>query len=1836
MRINYLVGIFAFIMLTGVTQGAFGQISGPTTPCPGVNTDYVFNNGNIYTGTSWLITNGTIITSSSSGPNYYVTVQWTSTGSGSLSFKWKTVLATLNVTLTVPAVPTGGFTYSSNCQGHVSGETTTITRTGTPPSGVLWYWQTSSGGTSTALGSGASINALAGETYYLRAFGTCWSATSLATAQIPQPPNVINNGIGCINTQIVLSASAPGSLPIRWYNACSGGTLLATSPSYTTPQLSTTTVYYVTAYNSATGTESPRKSVVATVSAPAGPPTALDETNQSTTSFTANWSQVAGVVTYRLDIFTNASLTTYLPGYNDLSVSGTSQLVTGLTPGNHYYYRVQAFKTSTITCVSTESNVVDGVTIPSPPSNLATIVKSSSFVASWSAVNGAETYRVDVSTSPSFGAGQFVGPYQDFSVPTNTVEVTGLEHNTYYYRVKAANSSGVSLNSATIFAANMDRNYVRTTTPLIAFNKGAVDTLNSSTDPNQKSVTTTFFDGLGRPIQEVSWKTSPGQKDLVKPITYDQFGRTRVEYLPYVDGQDGWYKADFVGKEQGTYTGSSSPQYQFYHTSTLTDIARSEKPYAETIFEVSPLNRVLKKGAPGDNFQPDASSFDTPTDHTVRMDYQFNVAADNVLKWTYLAPASGKPFGLVDGSTTYGANQLLKTRTKDENKNLVTEFKDKEGRVILKEVQVTPDTYARTYYVYDIRGLLVCVIPPEATARLSSEYSAPTIDDEGKRKFLVKWAFQYKYDKFRRQVVKQIPGADSVLMVYDDRDRLVLTQDSVQRSQGQWSFTKYDALNRPVLTGLYASTSTRVVSQSNVNSFYTGQQVWHETFDPSGPIHGYTDNTFPRSLTPAPYLTATYYDGYNFVVPLINGGNASITTYNYTSDLPGQYNYNAPNAIKPFPRLVGQVTGSKVNILGSTNYLYSVAYFDHKGRQVQSITQNHKGGNDRLTSLFDFASRTLRTQMTHNNGTTTYVVKRRMEYDHGSRLKKMYHTFQSDADEVLLTENVYNEVGQLVLKKSNSRSGGPFAQQTDYRYHIRGWLEKINDPTAAAPNDLFSMSLYYEAPAGGEDAQHNGNISEMRWVSAGSDQQAYRYRYDKMSRLTDARFFNLNRPTQNGRYDEKILTQSGDPGYDLNGNIRYLKRYGLKSPATYGLMDDLTYTYAYGNRLTRVDDAIATGSNEEGFVEQVEKTIEYLYNGNGSMSKDENKGIANITYNVLNLPLQVNKDATDYLVYTYDALGTKLKQQVFGSTPKTTDYIGEFVYENNVLQYVLHGEGRIVPDNSPGAPRPWEYQYFLKDHLGNVRVTFSEKTTTTEIKATLENNTQTTEQTQFRNYGNRSSFSLFNHTPTGTYSQLLNGSSNGQVGLAKSYAVNPGDVFDLEVYVKYEAPTSSGTNLSGFFAALASAFSLNPAGGTGLEGQQAYNAFNAKFAAGPVNGTGPWDDSMAPRAYLNYILFDQSFALVDMGWQQVSTAAKQVGATPVVPHEYLSLHVKVQQAGYLYVYLSNETPQMTNVYFDDFQIRYTTAVEQASSYYPFGLSQRSNGFERTSAIKNPILFNGKEVQDELSLGWLDYGARMLMPEIGRWGVQDLLSEKYAGLSPYNYAINNPILYVDPDGNDAKVTGSGTKDQPYVVTANYYYAKANLNPAEVKALNAAVAAYNAAGGKEGLKVEVGNGQTSYVKFNLSVIEKDDMDQARSAAANAIFTDVNGQTQGYGNLVDVGPAEKAGDFGDGDGLNITYDRDKVNSAVKNDGVNFESLSKGVFVHEIAHNLGGEHSDGTSTMAIVDNRQDQSQLRVDGRDQSRIVIPTLNNKFLITIFKRRDSYEDGAAGIRSEKKD
>ena len=94
-------------------------------------------------------------------------------------------------------------------------------------------------------------------------------------------------------------------------------------------------------------------------------------------------------------------------------------------------------------------------------------------------------------------------------------------------------------------------------------------------------------------------------------------------------------------------------------------------------------------------------------------------------------------------------------------------------------------------------------------------------------------------------------------------------------------------------------------------------------------------------------------------------------------------------------------------------------------------------------------------------------------------------------------------------------------------------------------------------------------------------------------------------------------------------------------------------------------------------------------------------------------------------------------------------------------------------------------------------------------------------------------------------------------------------------------------------------------------------------------------------------------------------------------------------------------------------------VVQQNDYYPFGAKIARDDY--VNADDNRFLFSGKESQELLDLNAYDFGARMYDASLGRWNTVDPLGEKYVNLSPYNYCVNNPLVYVDPNGEDAMIS-----------------------------------------------------------------------------------------------------------------------------------------------------------------------------------------------------------------------
>jgi hypothetical protein len=195
--------------------------------------------------------------------------------------------------------------------------------------------------------------------------------------------------------------------------------------------------------------------------------------------------------------------------------------------------------------------------------------------------------------------------------------------------------------------------------------------------------------------------------------------------------------------------------------------------------------------------------------------YLTNTINDSVRIWN-IDDAIGS---IPQTTLTYQPGELFKNITIDEQNNQVVEYKDKAGQIILKKVQIDANPgsahmgWLCTYYIYDDYGILRCVIQPEGVSKLvtGNWYVSNLILDEQ--------CFRYEYDLRNRMIIKKVPGAGEVWMVYDARDRLVMTQDANLRTQNLWTYTKYDGSNRPTSTGTLSSSNNRTDHQAA--AYYT-------------------------------------------------------------------------------------------------------------------------------------------------------------------------------------------------------------------------------------------------------------------------------------------------------------------------------------------------------------------------------------------------------------------------------------------------------------------------------------------------------------------------------------------------------------------------------------------------------------------------------------------------------------------------------------------------------------------------------------------------------------------------------------------------------------------------------------------------------------------------------------------------------------------------------------------------------------------------------------------------------------------------------------------------------
>jgi len=1229
------------------------------------------------------------------------------------------------------------------------------------------------------------------------------------------------------------------------------------------------------------------------------------------------------------------------------------------------------------------------------------------------------------------------------------------------------------------YNSNIKLNYMRTWKPSMPLKDPAI-VVDPARPVEEVKQQTEYMDGMGRLLQTVKKGISPlvngsGKFDIVTPVLYENVGLEEYKYLPYVaPSGDGSFKLD-PWTEQAAFMADQYPNEQAF--------------YERTVYEKSPAHRKLTLMPPGDSWAGKSRG-------TVN-NYLVNTALDAVRIWTIANTADALPVSaeayteskLLKNIVTdeHGRKTIEFKNLKDQTVLRKTELTSKaDGHA----------GWLCTYYVYDDFGQLRFVIPPAAVELIADTWSFTNrqqvadglcyryfYDDhkrminrklpgkaeeelvydvrdrlvfarDGNLQDAKKWQVTF-YDAYNRTVMTALYNSEATraaLQLSMDQAIADGTITNAIAEKGEYDLvlpkreagiTQYQARNSITFTDGFETVVND--EMETLISTTVGNNAVSVTV--TNPLPGIAET----ALTP---LTYTYYDNYNW------DGDKSYNSGYENELVTGDNLY--PEPVAKSNNTMGLTTGSKTRVFlpgGGEQWVTSTFYYDEKGRLIQTLSDNIAGGTDVTASRYNFEGKMLCSFLHHRNphsGTTPEIkLLTIMEYDYGGHLIAVKKKLNGGSVKTIV-QDVYDKAGLLSKKIL-----GPNLQALSYEYNIRGWLIGMNRAylMSEAQEYRFGYELAYDKSTSVLPSttyatpQYTGNVAGVIWRGEGDGaKRKYDYTYDQANRLLKAAFLQQSGTTWNNATADFTVTMGNgaDPlsAYDANGNIKRMQQRGLKAgvPAT---LDDLAYKYNPNtNKLRYVRDLNnEENSTRKDFKEPAANNIanlntdlaDYDYDKNGNLKYDLNKKISSIVYNSLNLPEKIVIDGKGSIEFCYDAGGNKLRKIVHDNTKSpqsdlVTDYIGGLTYQNDKLQFIAHEEGRIRPVYKQGSPVTYEYDYFVKDHLSNVRFVLTEQLDFTMYSATMELKNEAVETALFSNVNETRTdkpigYPEDNKIKENTSVAKLNAKADGRkIGPSIVLKVMTGDTVQInaKAFYKSQEPQNKKNaslvedmlaNLVQTFGGAGSTPGAHNVSGSGLSSPFTTNFYVNDYQRLKERGT-DMNRQSRPKAYLNFVLFDEQFKLVEKnsGVRQVKENSDQLQVLSVDK-------MPIGKNGYLYVFTSNESEQ--DVYFDDVTVMGTPGpVLEETHYYPFGLTMEgisSNALKGKNYPENKIKYNSKELQqDEFSdgsgLSWYDYGNRMYDMQTGKWNGIDKRSEKTPMGSPYSYVENNPVKFVDPDGN----------------------------------------------------------------------------------------------------------------------------------------------------------------------------------------------------------------------------
>ncbi|RYJ42050.1 DUF6443 domain-containing protein [Flavobacterium beibuense] len=1227
-------------------------------------------------------------------------------------------------------------------------------------------------------------------------------------------------------------------------------------------------------------------------------------------------------------------------------------------------------------------------------------------------------------------------------------------------------------------------NYIRTT----VFRNEIGESGLQYAPQDYKHETVTYYDGLGRPKQIINVAKGDQGQDIITPVVYDEYGRTVLQYLPYADPHQLMPSLDYRDNETliNTLTSYYTSRYSFQMSSS------DPNPYSRTFYENSPLGRVIKQAAPGAPWKGVGGS---NQDHTIKYDYQLNsstATADRVKKFSVSFPkiSLGSPEDTqLNYKGYYSANELYRTITKDENwttsdgrDKTTEEFKDKEGKVVLKRAFNNGQPHD-TYYVYDRYSNLTYVIPPLASDNILTSFIGLEFQGVNLPWTSIALVNKSLADEYERELAE-----------YDNSEILGIDLLDKYGGQGGFSFSP-DANGSLIMT---LSMTTTVPMRLRTGEIYDLSAIGNFPDKEMGKIQG-TDFEYYFSIN----RNQLVIDGYGEVPSQYLNTTLSGEPLEYSKNYPWTSVCNVSEQVKrdyenniayldnneilttytsnPY----GAIGGVSISIEEDDNFLLSVDIdsdvdFDLKNGMVipleiyRSLPDALLGsvqGNGyqyefslKGNSLYIYGSGFTR----HLGFTRSGVIGTKQTVRQQS-LDGLCYIYHYDGRNRVVEKKIpgkgwediiYNKLDRVVLTQDEnlrSKNQWLFTKYDAFgrivytgewvSYNDRASLQvAVDDHTGPLWEERTKNVNFYDGPQGvyyTDDAYPNQN-QILHTIHYYDD-----YSFDIV----------VNQIPQTDIYNEPLSFNL--KGLATGNKIRALGTdYWTTNLTGYNNKAAVIWSYT-NNQFLNSATTVNNDVDFQGLVWQSKTTHEKsgkpslsIYN---TFDYDEADRLE-AQHQALTPIIGAGAGSYSHYLFKniYDEYGQLMEKHV-GGRSTLPERLQEIDYIYNIRGWLMGiNLGGSVANQKLFALRlDYEGPEYVGTPLYNGNIS----------KVTWQtNNTSTSQRSYLLEYDDLNRLTNASFYPPNALAYQGNPSykenytegniqydKNGNILKLDRYGLNEAantmTKIDQLSYIygafsnKLNKVSDDAVDTSGFIDGVNTGNDYAYDGNGNLimdmnkgisSGNIAYNHLNLPTRISNSNGFVEYvydatGTKLQKKVYENsavtYTYYDTGFV-----YKKETSGNEYLEFFPH-PEGYVKPIIKDNYNPDNFDYIYQYKDHLGNVrltYNDQDNNGWADVIEE-SNYYPFGLKHKGYNTNVTSTnLGQKYKYNGKELQDELGLNLYDYGARNYDPALGRWMNIDPLAENSRRWSPYNYAYNNPIRFIDPDGmqsEDIVITGN---------------------------------------------------------------------------------------------------------------------------------------------------------------------------------------------------------------------